>query len=111
MHKNSLRILKDKAQNPNVYNEFIRQQPNFEACEVLSETSTVPSADDEEEKPEESTMFEELTNAAWNMGLRASIPEIAKKAKSAWAQGSSHMNSNLGNEAGKTKRAIRMSLA
>ena len=48
MHRNNLRILKDRAQSPNVYNEFIRQQPNFEACEVLPETSTVPPADDQE---------------------------------------------------------------
>ena len=42
MHRNNLNILKDKADNPDMHNKFMGQQPNFEACEVLSETSTVP---------------------------------------------------------------------
>ena len=108
MHRNNLNILKDKAENPDMYNKFMRQQPNFEACEVLSETSTVPLADDGDEIPEEARMFEELTNAEWNIGHMASIPEIAKKAKSARAHDSCYTNSNLGNEEGKTKRAVRL---
>ena len=103
LHWDNLRILKDRVEKPDKYNEFIRQQPSFEACEVLSETSTVPPADDDEGKPEEIAMFEELTNAAWNWGLRASIPEIAKKATPAWAQGSSNMNSNLGKRGGQNQ--------
>ena len=82
MHRDNLRILKDKVENPDKYNEFIRQQPPFEACEVLSETSTVPPADGCGEDAEELRIFEELSNAAWSVGRRARITDISKKPKS-----------------------------
>ena len=82
------------------------EQPTFEACEVLSETSTVPPADVGEEMAEELRMFEELTNAEWDMGHKARIPEIAKKAKSARVK-----NSSLGNEEGMIKRGARLGKA
>ena len=91
MHRDNLRILKDKVENPDKYNEFIRQQPPFEACEVLSETSTVPPVDGCGEDAEELRIFEELSNAAWNGGHRARITEIAKKSKSVRTK-----NANLG---------------
>ena len=49
MHRANLKIMKNRAENPDMHNKIMRDQPSFEACEVLSETSTVPPADADEE--------------------------------------------------------------
>ena len=53
MHRGNLKILRGKAENPDMYNKLMREPPGFEACDVLSETSTASPADADADDGEE----------------------------------------------------------
>ena len=82
----------------------MREQPNFEACDVLSETSTASPADADADDDEEiNKLFEKFTDDEWNKEYKARIPEIAKKAMTARTK-----EISLGNAVGKVKREARI---
>ena len=104
MHKGNLKILREKAENPDMYNKLMGEQPNFEACDVLSETSTASPADAEVDEDDEiHRIFEQITDAEWSREYKARIPDIAKKAMTARTK-----ESSPGNAAGKVNREARL---
>ena len=67
MHKGNLKILREKADNPDMHNKLMREQPGFEACDVLSETSTASPADADADDDEEiNKLFDKSTDDEWN---------------------------------------------
>ena len=95
-------ILQKRAEEPDEYLTYVRNQPSFKMCEVLSETSTVSTlASGSGENYTEA--FETLTEDTWNKVQKAMIPVTAQRAKT-----SSSAEAGLGNVAGKVKREVHL---
>ena len=77
MHKNNLVLLKKLAENPDIYNAHLKDQPAFEAAEVDSApTKTAKHIEHE-------AAFDSQTKQLWTTAAEAARPKIAAEAMKA----------------------------